>query len=98
MIPVAEIHWDGNVAVLVDRNCASSCEQFAATMDDIQSDAIMIVGNTPSAGVYAAITSWALPKDITFQAPYVRYEMDGKIFLESQGVEPDVLVPVTGTP
>lgn len=96
VIPVAEIHWDGNVAVLVDRNCASSCEQFAATMDDIQSDAIMIVGNTPSAGVYAAITSWTLPQDITFQAPYVRYEVDGKVFLESQGVEPDVLVPVTG--
>ena len=95
VVPVAAIHWDGTVAVLVDDNCASSCEQFAATMDDIKSSDIMIVGNTPSAGIYAAITTWSLPENITFQAPFVRYEVDGDIFLESQGVEPDVVVPVT---
>lgn len=93
--PVSEVHWGGNVAVLVDDNCASSCEQFAATLDDIDSNDIQIVGNTPSAGIYAAITTWSLPSNITFQAPFVRYEVDGDIFLEGQGVTPDIDVPVT---
>ncbi len=95
IVPVSDAHWDGGVAVLVDDDCASACEQFAATMDGIQRDDIAIVGNTPSAGVYAAIASWTLPDGLTFQAPFIRYENDGKIFLESQGVEPDVVVPVT---
>ena len=95
VVPVSDTHWDGGVAVLVDDDCASSCEQFAATMDGIQRDDIAIVGNTPSAGVYAAIASWTLPEGLAFQAPFIRYENDGRIFLESQGVEPDVVVPVT---
>lgn len=95
IVPVSDMQWDGGVAVLVDDNCASSCEQFAATMDGIQRDDIMIVGNTPSAGIYAAVTGWSLPEGIFFQAPFVRYENDGEIFLEGTGVEPDVLVPVT---
>lgn len=96
IVPVSDTHWDGGVAVLVDDDCASSCEQFAATMDAIQRDDIAIVGNTPSAGVYAAIASWTLPEGLAFQAPFIRYENDGRIFLEAQGVEPDVDVPVTG--
>lgn len=96
VVPVSEVHWDGATAVLVDDNCASSCEQFAGTMDAIEADAITIVGNTASAGVYAAVRTWTLPDDITFQAPFIRYEVDGEIFLEGQGVQPDVTVPVTG--
>ncbi len=95
VVPVSDTQWDGGVAVLVDDNCASSCEQFAATMDGIQRDDIQIVGNTPSAGIYAAVTGWTLPGGISFQAPFVRYENDGEIFLEGTGVQPDVLVPVT---
>ncbi len=95
VVPVSDIHWDGGVAVLVDDDCASACEQFAATMDAIKRDDIVIVGNTPSAGVYAAIASWTLPDGLAFQAPFIRYEDHGKIFLEGQGVEPDVDVPVT---
>ena len=94
-VPVAQEQWDGPVAVLVDGDCASSCEQFAATLDDIPRDNISIVGETPSAGVYAAIQVWSMPDGVTFQAPFVRYENNGDIFLESQGVSPDVTVPVT---
>ncbi len=95
VVPVSDVQWDGGVAVLVDDNCASSCEQFAATMAAIERDDITIVGNTPSAGIYAAVTGWTLPEGIFFQAPFVRYENDGEIFLEGTGVPPDVLVPVT---
>lgn len=96
VVPVSETQWQGNVAVLVDSDCASSCEQFAATMAAIDNDDIAIIGHTPSGGVYAAVTAWLLPERITFQAPYIRYEVDGEIFLEGRGVEPDILVPVTG--
>ncbi len=95
IVPVSVTQWDGGVSVLVDDDCASSCEQFAATMAAIDRDDISIVGHTPSGGVYAAITSWSLPEGIAFQAPFIRYEVDGEIFLEGQGVEPDLLVPVT---
>lgn len=93
--PSSPTQWNGDVAVLVDSDCASSCEQFAGTMAAIGSDDISIVGFTPSGGIYAAITGYSLPEGISFQAPYVRYENDGQIFLEGQGVQPDILVPVT---
>lgn len=93
--PVSPVQWDsGPVAVLIDDWCASACEQFAASMA-ATSDDIMLIGYTPTGGVYAAIDTWTLPAGVDFQASYVRYHVDGEIFLEGEGVPPTVDVEVT---
>jgi C-terminal processing protease CtpA/Prc len=87
--------WSGSVAVIIDADCVSACEAFAGAMAAIDRDDIVIVGETPSAGVYASIQAWDLPGDLYFQASWIRAEVDGEVWLEGQGVPPDVDVPVT---
>jgi C-terminal processing protease CtpA/Prc len=85
--------WDAPVAVLVDADCASACEIFAAAMAENPDH--LIVGYTPSAGVEAGIYAWNLPGDIYFQASIERLVRDGEVFIEGQGVAPNVMVPAT---
>jgi len=88
-----ESPWDRPVAVLIDENCASACEDFAAAMAS-DSDHL-IVGQYATAGVMAGIYPWELPDDLYFQAPLVYFEADGKVRLEGVGVAPTLDVPVT---
>ncbi|CAA9553047.1 MAG: hypothetical protein AVDCRST_MAG49-2001 [uncultured Thermomicrobiales bacterium] len=87
------VQWDQPVAVLVDKDCASACEIFAAAMAEDEDH--LIVGYTPSAGIEAGVFQWNLPGDIYFQASIIRLERDGEIFVEGQGVPPNVEVPAT---
>lgn len=87
------VEFEGQVAILIDQNCASACEDFSAAMAH-DADHI-IVGQYPSAGVMAGIYPWQLPDDLYFQAPLVYYEDGGNVWLEGQGVQPTVDVPVT---
>lgn len=87
------LDWDEPVAVLVDENCASACEDFAAAMA-IDSDHL-IVGQYATAGVMAGIYPWELPDELYFQAPLVYFEDDNGVWLEGVGVQPTVDVPVT---
>ncbi len=90
----APVQWDGPVAVLVGPACASACEIFAAGV--AHDPGHLIVGRYPSAGVEASVEPWTLPDGLYFQAPTGRIETpDGKVFLESVGVVPNVKVPVT---
>jgi carboxyl-terminal processing protease len=87
------LQWDLPVAVLIDADCYSACEIFAAAM--AENPANLIVGYTPTAGVEAGIYSWNLPGDVYFQAPIERLVRDGKVFIEGEGVPPNVKVPAT---
>jgi len=85
--------WDGPVAVLIDENCASACEDFTAAMAADPDH--LIVGQYATAGVMAGIYPWELPDDLYFQAPLVYFEADGEVWLEGVGVQPTLDVPVT---
>jgi C-terminal processing protease CtpA/Prc len=85
--------WDAPVAVLVDKDCASACEIFAAAMAENPDH--LIVGYTPSAGVEAGIYAWNLPGGVYFQASIERIVRDGEVFIEGEGVAPNVEVEAT---
>jgi C-terminal processing protease CtpA/Prc len=88
------VRWQRPVAVLIDSNCASACEIFAAAMAHDPDH--LIVGRTPTAGVEAAVFPWLLPGNISFQAPLIAlHDADGNVFLEGSGVPPTVQVPNT---
>lgn len=89
----APVRWGGPVAVLIDAGCASACEIFAAAM--ARDPAHLLVGQTPTAGVEAAIFPWNLPDDLYFQAPLGLLRANGEIFVEGTGVPPTIDVPVT---
>jgi len=90
----SETQWDGPVAVLIDESCASACEYFSAAVA-LADEANLIVGSTPTAGVYAAVAPWSLPGDTYFQASAVAFTRDGEVFLEGKGLPPTLDVPVT---
>jgi C-terminal processing protease CtpA/Prc len=93
IVEPAPVQWNGPVAVLIDENCASACEIFAAAM---AADADhLIVGQYPTAGVEASVYPWLLPGDLFFQAPLEYLEADGGVWIEGVGVPPTVEVPVT---
>ncbi len=85
--------WDAPVAVLIDENCASACEDFAAAMAADPDH--LIVGQYATAGVMAGIYPWELPEDLYFQAPLVYFEDDQGVWLEGVGVQPSLDIPVT---
>ena len=87
------LEWDAPVAVLIDENCASACEDFAAAMAIDPSH--LIVGQYATAGVMAGIYPWQLPDELYFQAPLLYFEDDDGVWLEGVGVQPTVDVPVT---
>jgi len=94
VIQPAPVQWTNPVAIMVGPACASACEIFSAAVAHDPSH--LVVGRYPTAGVEAGVEAWTLPDGLYFQAPVDRIEYpDGKIFLESVGVTPNVKVPVT---
>ncbi|HEV2527268.1 MAG TPA: S41 family peptidase [Thermomicrobiales bacterium] len=96
IIEVSPTQFEGEVVVLINSGCYSACESFSSAMGEIDSDRITIVGDRPTAGVYASVESWSLPDDVRFNASSTYAEVDGEIYLEGVGYPPDVLVPITG--
>ncbi len=94
VVTPSPVQWDRPVAVLVDDGCASACEYFSAAVAAAD-EANLVVGSTPSAGVYAGIAPWTLPADTYFQASVVAFTVDDEVFLEGEGVQPTLDVPVT---
>jgi C-terminal processing protease CtpA/Prc len=88
-----EARWGGEVAVLIDENCASACEIFTGAM--ALNDDHLIVGQYATAGVEAGVYPWLLPGDLFFQAPLEYFEADGQVWIEGVGVPPTIDVPVT---
>lgn len=85
--------WTGQVAVLIDSGCISSCEVLVEAL--AASPAMVVAGTEPTGGVVATVAFWVLPTGSVFQAPLGRFEQRGGIWLEGEGVAPTLDVPVT---
>lgn len=83
------------IVLIVGRNCYSACELESDSFSKVPG--VVVVGQTPSAGVEAetARGNFVLPANIEITVPTGRFvNPDGSLFLEGQGVQPTVWVPV----
>jgi len=83
------------MVLLVDQFCYSACEIEAYGFSQVPG--MLVMGQFPTAGVEAetARGEFHLPEGIEFHIPTGRYKLpDGSIFLEGEGVQPDVQLPV----
>jgi C-terminal processing protease CtpA/Prc len=84
------------LAVLVGQACASACELEAYGFSQLPH--AQVVGMYPTAGIEAEVLrgQFKLPEGMGFQLPTGRFvNPDGSLFLEGEGVLPDVRVPLT---
>lgn len=84
------------LALLVDQTCYSACELEAYGFSQL--DGIRVVGMYPTGGVEAEVArgQFKLPAGLSLQAPTGRFTLpDGSLFLEGQGVQPTLRVPIT---
>jgi len=84
-----------NIALLVDQNCTSACEIEAYGFSKVPG--VIVVGQHPTGGVEAEVArgQFELPEGIKLQFPTGRIVLpDGSLFLEGQGVQPTVRVPI----
>jgi len=84
------------MVLLVDQFCYSACEIEAYGFSQVPG--MYVIGHFPTAGVEAetARGDFLLPDGISLTVPTGRFTLeDGSIFLEGQGVQPDLDVPVT---
>ena len=93
--PDPAAYFPGDVVVLIDPSCGSSCEFFTAMLQS--SGRATVVGQYASNGAGGSIKDAALPGGLSFHYPYTGVIFDGTndLVLEAKGVEPDVRVPVT---
>lgn len=95
-IEPADVHFQGQVLVLVSDDCVSACEGFVAAMSNAGN--VTIIGHTPTAGAFGEVGrgQYTMPGDYDMQFPTGRPEtMDGQLYIENVGVVPDILVPIT---
>ncbi|NWF68532.1 MAG: PDZ domain-containing protein [Chloroflexi bacterium] len=87
--------YTGPVAILVSPACASACEFFAYYMT--REDRAAVVGQYGTNGIAGGrYFDIALPEDSFMSLPTIRsIDMDGNSIIESQGIQPTVLVPIT---
>ena len=85
-------HYQGRLAVLVDRGTGSAAEIFAAVMQD--HERAVIVGRR-TAGAVLASRFYRLPKGGELQLSREDYVAPKGRRIEGSGVEPDVVVPRT---
>ncbi|NJL94209.1 MAG: PDZ domain-containing protein [Anaerolineae bacterium] len=89
-----ESYYDGEVVVLVGPGCASACE-FFAHMLTLQ-DRSTVVGQYGTNGIAGGYFETPMPGGIVVALPTSRpIDMDGNVIIESMGIQPDVVVPVT---
>ncbi len=93
--PNPAAYFSGDVVILIDPSCGSSCEFFTAMLQS--SGRATVVGQYASTGAGGSIKRVSLPGGLAFQYPYTGVVFDGtnELVLEAKGVEPDVRVPVT---
>lgn len=95
-IEPADVHFQGQVIVLVSDDCVSACEGFAAAMSNAGN--VTIIGHTPTAGAFGEVGrgQYTMPGGYDMQFPTGRPEtMDGQLYIEDVGVVPDIVVPIT---
>ncbi|MGL4649844.1 MAG: S41 family peptidase, partial [Caldilineaceae bacterium] len=93
--PRPEAYFGGDVVLLVDASCGSSCEFFSVAL--ASQDRVTVVGAQGTAGAGGPIKVASLPGGLAFQYTWkggVLADSD-ELALEAKGVELDVRVPVT---
>ncbi len=83
------------MALLVNQSCYSACEIESYGFSKVPG--MIVVGQYPTAGVEAEVSrgQFLLPAGLSMQIPTGRFVLpDGSIFLEGQGVQPTVKVPI----
>ncbi|MCJ7622918.1 MAG: S41 family peptidase, partial [Anaerolineaceae bacterium] len=98
VLPNENTYLFGKMVLLVDQFCFSACEIESYGFSQVPG--MVVMGQFPTAGVEAetARGEFLLPEDITFGVPTGRFTLpDGSIFLEGQGVQPTIRIPVDET-
>ncbi|MBM3138395.1 MAG: peptidase S41, partial [Chloroflexi bacterium] len=86
------------MVVLVDQYCYSACEIEAYGFSQVPG--MVVMGQFPTAGVEAEVArgKFLLPEGMEFNIPTGRFTLpDGSIFLEGEGLQLDVRIPVDET-
>ena len=89
-----QYHFDKEV-LLVGQACYSACEIESYGFSQVPG--MIVIGESPSGGTEAEVArgQFVLPDNLTLQIPTGRFVLpDGSIFLEGQGVQPTLRVPV----
>jgi C-terminal processing protease CtpA/Prc len=89
-----QYHFD-KMALLVGLNCASACELEAYGFSQVPG--MLVIGQYPTGGIEAEVSRGQIkmPAEIEMQFPTGREVLpDGSLFLEGQGVQPTIRVPV----
>lgn len=95
VFPNVEQYSFENMVLLVDQFCYSACEIEAYGFSQVPG--MVVMGQFPTAGVEAetARGDFVLPEGIEMTIPTGRFTLpDGSIFLEGQGVQPTLRLPV----
>ncbi len=95
ILPNVEQYRFDKIAVLVGPACFSACELEAYGFSQVPG--MLVVGQYPTAGVEAEVSrgQFLLPEGMSLQVPFGRFvNPDGSLFLEGQGVQPNLKVPV----
>ena len=95
ILPNQDQYHFGKITVLVGLNCASACEIEAYGFSKVPG--AIVVGQYPTAGIEAEVSRGQIkmPEGINMQFPTGREVLpDGSLFLEGQGVQPTLKVPV----
>ena len=96
VLPNVEQFRFDKMVLLVDQFCFSACEIEAYGFSQVPG--MQVMGHFPTAGVEGetARGDFKLPDGMSFTVPTGRFlAEDGSIFLEGQGVQPDVKLDVT---
>jgi C-terminal processing protease CtpA/Prc len=96
VIPNVEQYRFNKMILLVDQFCFSACEIEAYGFSQVPG--MQVMGQFPTAGVEGetARGDFKLPDGMSFTVPTGRFlAKNGSIFLEGQGVQPDIKLDVT---
>lgn len=96
VLPNVEQYRFGKMVLLVDQFCFSACEIEAYGFSQVPG--MQVMGQFPTAGVEGetARGEFKLPDGMSFTIPTGRFiAQDGSIFLEGQGVKPNIKLDVT---
>ncbi len=91
---VEQYHFD-KMALLVGPACFSACELDAYGLSQVPG--MMVIGQYPSAGAEGEVSrgQFQMPEGFSLQFPFGRFVLpDGSLFLEGQGVQPTIKVPI----
>ncbi|MDO9547290.1 MAG: S41 family peptidase [Pelolinea sp.] len=95
VIPNENMYAFDKMVLLVDQFCFSACEIESYGFSQVPG--MVVMGQFPTAGVEGetARGEFLLPEGIEFGIPTGRFTLpDGSIFLEGEGVQPTVRIPV----